>query len=66
MSCDEAFKLWWRLLTREGDPAYRPRLTSEAFEAGYKCGVEDYKEKMAKGQLWENGFGLCLQLRLSS
>ena len=30
------FEAWWRGLTKEGDPAYRPFLVSEAFKAGWR------------------------------
>lgn len=34
------FIRWWRDLTTKGDPIKRPNLCAEAFEAGYRAGVE--------------------------
>ncbi len=31
----QAFHEWWKGLTRQGDPAQRPHLATDAFEAGY-------------------------------
>lgn len=40
MYLKQAFDLWWVALTRKGDPLRRPRLTEEAFEAGWKAALE--------------------------
>lgn len=36
----ERFNLWWRPLTRQGDPSHRYDLVGEAFDAGYEAGKE--------------------------
>jgi hypothetical protein len=34
-----AFDTWWRDITRQGDPDRRPRLTEDAFAAGYAAAL---------------------------
>lgn len=36
-----AFRAWWDSVARQGDPLRRPRLTNEAFEAGYRAASGD-------------------------
>lgn len=51
-----AFDAWWRDLTRRGDPARRPHLTSEAFVAGWEAAHSDsdeikhLRQELAKSQ----------------
>lgn len=35
-----ARELWWKELTKQGDPARRSNLSWEAFEAGYRAGAD--------------------------
>lgn len=37
----DAFNTWWDGIARQGDPIRRPRLTEEAFEAGYRAASAD-------------------------
>ena len=41
---EEFFETWWREQTRKGDPARRANLASDAFSAGFRLGVERFKE----------------------
>lgn len=37
----DAFNAWWDGIARQGDPIRRPRLTEEAFDAGYRAAASD-------------------------
>ncbi len=34
------FEKWWGEQTRKGDPAHRPNLVRDAFQAGFSKGME--------------------------
>ena len=36
----QSFHEWWKAQTRLGDPARRPHLTEDAFEAGYRAACD--------------------------
>lgn len=42
------FNKWWAEISRAGDPARRPHLAEDAFDAGYAAGALAMREKAVK------------------
>ena len=50
---NEAYDRWWSDVSRRGDPARRPNLSSEAFVAGYKAALADVLRSRSMPRAWQ-------------